>query len=291
MTFSTNSGVLAAPVPNGGQFTIGYPAGRTGGDFIGGLNHQLSVGQRLYNSPTDFTVAFAAALATITWKGANTLPAGAPYRVQFDIAGESPSEMGDITRASRCYLERVEFGTPAPAAPAAIRAAAAVAAAGPMPLIAAAQTLDVPRNITVTSSGNDAARTITLAGLDEYGVAMTEVFAGGNAGAVVGKKAFRKLNSASIDGASAGTISIGFGNVLGFPIFLSSAASILIELQDNQGAAAGTKVPGQPYSAPSAPGGADVRGTYVPAALPDGVKSYSAIIVVSTRNAKGVAQV
>jgi hypothetical protein len=291
MTFATNSGVLAAAVPNGGQFTIGYPAGRTGGDFSGGMQHQLSIQQRLYNSPGDFTVAFAANLATITWKGANTLPAGSPYRVQFDIAGESPSEFPDITRASRAYLERVEFGTPAATSTVSLRAAAAVAAAGPIALIPAGQTFDVPRNVNISSSGVDTPRVFTVAGRDEYGAAMTETITGVNAATVQGKKAFKNITSISVDAACAGNISAGFGNVLGLPIFLSSAASILAELQDNQGAGAGTKVPGQPYNAPATPGGADVRGTYVPAALPDGVRSYALLVIVSTRNAKGVAQV
>lgn len=290
MTFATNSGVLAAPVANNGTFTIAYPAGRTGGDFSGGLNHQLSIGQRLYNSPGDFTVAFGAAVATITWKGANTLPAGSPFRVQFDIAGDVV-EFPEITRASRAYLERVDFGTPQAAAPAALRAAAPAAAAGPLALIAAAQTLDVPRNVTITTTGNDAARTYTIAGLDEYGAPMTETMPGPNAATGAGKKAFKRVNSVSIDGAAAANVSVGFGNVLGFPIFVPSVASILIELQDGVAAAAGTKVPGNSYSTPAAANGADVRGTYVPAVAPDGTKAYSAFLLVSTRNAKGVAQV
>lgn len=291
MSFATNSGVLGANVAQNGTFTIAYPGGRTGGDFQGGVFHYMTVNQRLYSAPADFTVAFGAALATITWKGANTLLAGSPFRVQFDLAGDVV-EFPSITRAQRAYLERIDLGMPVASVANSLRVAAALATFTPtvIPLLAAGLIFDVPRNVIITSSGNDTGCTFLVTGKDEYGVTMSELITGANAGVAAGKKAFKSITTIVNSIAAAGTVAIGFGNVLGLPIFIPAIVSILVELQDGVGAGAGTKVAGLSPLLASTTITADVRGTYVPAVAPDGLKAYSLYAAVSYRDHKGNPQ-
>lgn len=298
MSLVTIQTVLGADVPNAGTFTVAYPAGRTGGDFQGGVDHQLIASGKLFHCPVDFGVAFGEFSATITWKGANPLKAGNAVRVQFDLPGEALENFvrGDgsapvpITRAERAFGVRIDLGVPAAASTSALRAAAAVAGAGAMALIAAALTLDVPRNVQITSSGVDTTRVFTIVGKDEYGVALTETITGVNTATVQGNKAFKSVTSISVDAACAGNISCGFGNKLGLPVFLPATGLILAELQDGGAAVAGTKVAGLSALTASTAATADVRGTYVPNAAPDGAKAYSLFVLLSYRTWLGNPQ-
>lgn len=288
MSFSVASGVLAAAVPNAGTFTVAYPDGLTGGAFQGGVDHQLSVGQKTYKAPVDFTIAFGAAVATLTWKGANPLAQGSAFRVQMDRTGSA--DLPGAKRTSYAEIVNVELGEPVATSATALRAAAAVAAAGALALIAAALTLDVPRNLILTSAGNDSGITFTVLGKDEYGVVMSEVITGANIGVAAGKKAFKTITSISASAAAAGTVSVGFGNVLGLPVHLPAVGSILQELQDGVAATAGTKVAGLSPLTAATTTTADVRGTYVPNTAPDGAKSYSLVCALRNPAFLGVAQ-
>lgn len=289
MSFITTTTVLAAAVAQNATFQVAYPAGRTGGDFQGGVGHQLMASGRLYNCPVDFTVAFGEFVATITWKGANPLTAGISVRVQFDMGGEALE--GIVTRAERAYPMRLDLGIPAATSAAALRAAAAVGAAGSLAnLLPAGKTFDVPRNVIITSVGNDVGITFLVTGKDEYGVAMSELITGANAGVAAGKKAFKTITDIVASGAAAGNVSVGYGNVLGLPIFVPAVGLIIAELQDGGAAAAGTKVAGLSPLVASTNISADVRGTYVPNAAPDGAKAYSLFALVSYRTYTGVPQ-
>lgn len=95
-----------------------------------------------------------------------------------------------------------------------ISVAAAVAAAGNLTLGGALTsggtfTADYPRQIAVTSSGNDSARTFTVTGTDPNGVAQTEDISGPNAGSTESTKYFKTITSIAADDACAGNISVG----------------------------------------------------------------------------------
>lgn len=95
-----------------------------------------------------------------------------------------------------------------------ISVAAAVAAAGNLTLGGALTsggvfTADYPRQISITSSGNDSARTFTVTGTDPNGVAQTEDITGPSATAVESTKYFKTITSIAVDAACAGNISAG----------------------------------------------------------------------------------
>jgi hypothetical protein len=138
--------------------------------------------------------------------------------------------------------------------------------------------LDVPRNIILTSAGNDSGITFSVVGMDVYGNTVKETITGANAGIAAGKKAFSSITSIAASAASADTVKIGWGNVLGLPAFLPNAKHILAEFQDGAAATAGTTVAGV-QSKPTATTG-DVRGTYVPNAAPDATKAYGLLVAL-----------
>ena len=64
--------------------------------------------------------------------------------------------------------------------------------------------------ITLTSAGNDSARTATITGTDVLGNTQTEDVTMGNAGAVSSTKTFKTVTSITVDGSgTAGTLSVG----------------------------------------------------------------------------------
>lgn len=288
MSFATSSGVLAAAVAQNGTFTVAFPDGLTGGAFQGGVDHQLTVNQKTYRAPVDFTVAFAAAQATITWKGANPLAQGSSFRVQFDRTGQT--DLPGTKRTSIGELVNIELGMPIASNDASLRANAALATTGVFALLAAGLSFDVPRNVIITSSGNDTGVVFTVTGKDEYGVTTTEAITGANAGIAAGKKAFKSITTVSNNVAAAANVKVGFGNVLGLPVFLPAAGSILQELQDGVAAAAGTKVAGLNPLTASTTTTADPRGTYVPNVAPDGAKAFTLVAYLRNPTFLGVPQ-
>ena len=63
--------------------------------------------------------------------------------------------------------------------------------------------------ITLTSAGNDSARTATITGTDVLGNTQTEDVSMGNAGAVSSTKTFKTVTSITVDGSgTAGTLSV-----------------------------------------------------------------------------------
>lgn len=271
------SGALGADVASpAGTFTVSYPPGYSRGNFQFGLNHAIVVGQNVFKSPAKCAFSFGATLITITNKSGVTWTNGTAYGLQLDTTGGEGSQVSadggtKMPRVVPIYDRLLDLGAPAALNAVGLRAAAAVAAAGALALLAT--TLDVPRNITIASSGVDTARVFTISSRDEYGRAVVETITGVNAGTVAGKKAHKSNISISVDAACAGNISVGWGNALGLPAFLASTALVVKELQDGVAAAAGTFVYGD-TAQPTATTG-DVRGTYVPNVAPDGTKGYS----------------
>ena len=275
MSLKTVSGILAAAVADGATFAINYPAGFTRGDFIPGIDHRLVVNQVELKAPNKITLSFGAASVTVTNKTGAAFPANAAFVFQFEVPGNDSGQLANdgktrIARVTPWPLRYVSLGSPVATNDAGLRANAAIGAGGAIALLASA--LDVPRNIIITSAGNDSGRTFTVTGKDVYGNTVVEAITGANVGVAAGKKAFSGSVAISIDAAAAGNVKIGWGNVLGLPVYLPNAVHILKELQDGAAPTAGTTVAGD-QSFPSATTG-DVRGTYVPNSAPDGTKAY-----------------
>lgn len=281
MSLKTVSAILAAAVADGATFTVAYPAGFTRGDFIPGVDHRLVMNGIELKAPNKITLSFGASSVTVTNKTGSPFPALSPFVFQFEVPG---FENGQLAIDNKTRMPRVipwpvryfNLGSPAALSAAGLRAAAAVGGAGTIALLA--YTLDVPRNLTFLSAGNDSGRTFTITGKDVYGNTVVENVTGANAGTANGKKAFSTITSVSIDAAAAGNVSIGWGNVLGFPGFLPNAKHILAEFLDGAAATAGTTVAGD-QNLPTATTG-DVRGTYVPNSAPDGTKAYGVLVAI-----------
>jgi hypothetical protein len=82
----------------------------------------------------------------------------------------------------------------------------------------------IARNVRITSGGNDSGITFTVHGYDIYSYPMTETITGANVGVASGKKAFKYIASIAVSGASASTVTVGTGDVYGYPALASKFA-------------------------------------------------------------------
>lgn len=295
MTIATVKGILAAPVATGGTFVVGYPAGKDRGSFSTGVVHKLSVLQRQFSFPEDFTIVFGAASATITYNGATTLPAGSPYTMQFHELGTA-NPVFDQASAQQVYtplvLGNLNLGSPGAASANSILLSAAVTAAvGAATALTGALVSGGVANLDARTGRNvvaawTGAAILTVRGFDMFGKPMTESSASGIS--FTGKKAFKTVTSIQFN-ADVTACTIGTGVVLGLPAYVPNVALVLKESQDNAAAAAGTIVAGLAGAKPTATN-ADIRGTYVAASAPDGSKSYALTVALADPAYLGAVQ-
>ena len=190
---------------------------------------------------------------------ASEIYAGALHKGVFNTNQRAGAPIGNLVQVS--------LGTPTLGATTTLRAAAAVAAAGAISLDATA--LDVGRNVTITSAGNDSGITFTVNGKDAHGVPVTEVVTGANAGTAATAKTFKTIDSIVASGAAAGNVSVGDGDVLGIPYALAKLADVLaVYAGDTEELAASTVVVADAAAATGTTG--DVRGTVDPNTALDG---------------------
>lgn len=164
----------------------------------------------------------------------------------------------------------VDFGTPAVADPDGIQDGVAYTAG----LVFTFTTLesDVPygRNVTVVAGAANT-QTLTVTGRDYLNQLMTETFTMNGTTSVVGKKAFKTIESiASV--TFAGDLDIGWGTKFGLPYTVSVCEG---EYNDNAAANAGT-VTAPVTTDPATATTGDPRGLYVPTTTPDGTKNLRA---------------
>ena len=302
MSFSIVSGILSADVANLGTFTVGYAPGRNQGYFQFGTGSKLQVdGFGDLEAPVGFSFSLGATLITVTNRSGSTMKAGTAFRLQMEELGDRQFRTGydrnksavrpvtapPLTNASwRGGLIVVSLGAPVVGAATQVTtaqltgAAADLAIDGTLAVGGVAFTDGAPRNFTLTDvTTNQSAITFTVRGFDEYGNAMTETLAGPNNNTVSGKKAFRRISRVSASAAIlTNGVSVGFGNVLGLPLFLPAAGFILKELQDGAVATAGTTVAGVQTAGGATATDGDVRGTYLPNATPDGTKELHLVL-------------
>jgi hypothetical protein len=265
-TALATSGTLAFTVPNIGRFK-----------YSG--NYQMTWNGNVAVWPKDFTIAFTANTATITWRASNTIAAGTVVNLGLGVEGF------DAVMNQPSGAQIINLGSPIAAAATGVTTAQLLGAAGNLTLDGARVTngvavLDVPRNFTLTvATTNQSAITFTVYGTDAYGNNMVESLAGPNNNTVAGKKAFKTITRVAASAAVATNgVSVGFGDVLGLPVFLPAAGFILKELEDGAAAVAGTTVAGS-LVAPSATS-ADVRGTYDPNSACDGAKTFELVVAL-----------
>jgi hypothetical protein len=296
MSFNTVQGILAADVANLGTFTVSYPTGTSRGTFFDGVGHKVSVSGQNFSVPEKFTFSFGASSVTITNRTGRTLRQGEPFGVQLERPGfafpADPNGRVELNRSAYANIIQCNLGSPIAAAAASIAASQDPAGAGNLTLngtlvSGGVATLDVPRNVTITAAGNESGFTFTVTGKDGYGNTQVETITGPNATTAAGKKAFKTVTSIAVSGNS-GAISVGHGDVLGLPVYLSDADFVLFEMQDGSKIATGTFVVGD-QTTPSGTTG-DVRGTYDPAAACDGTIAFRLFIVTPDQFYMGAAQ-
>lgn len=290
-TIDTVTLTTGAAVANGGTISVSYPPNRDSGSYTGGFDHQvvLNATGPLYALEGDVSFSFGTTSITVTNSSGMTIPANTRLVVQLDRSGQNTDDarLANPDRMARLDVVRVNLGAPDAASANAVCLSQSVSA-GVSALLNGAlvsggiATFDNPRNVVAAWT---TAAVITVTGYDEYGVKMIEQSASGTS--LAGKKAFKTVTdvkfSASVTGAT-----VGSGDVLGLPVYLSNVGAVINELQDGVDATAGTTVAGVSGLATATTG--DVRGTYDPNAACDGAKVFQIDIVVGDAKYRGSPQ-
>lgn len=257
---------FASAVATNGTFTVGYPTGYSRGDFINGISHKLVALQSEYEAPKGITVSFGTSSVTVTYLGTTTIPAGSPGIFGFDIAGPDSFRSNDSKKQGHIQtrpatLKFINFGSPSTVSTTALISAATLTE---MPATLASITytyaqqggsspldgtnpdgkLYPARNVvaTITHASSVPGMTLTHTGFDINGnpVVETQTTTGGTTlVTLTGKKAFSGLVSTKILNASTtatttdATLSLGFGNKLGFDFPLLDPSRIAMEMTNN----------------------------------------------------------
>jgi hypothetical protein len=276
MSFQIVEHTLAAELGDGDTETVNYPSGYSQGDFRNAYQHVISYNGDQFYAPQDFTIALNASNFTITWDHSLTIPSGENIRVQLDQPGTNEGRVlydgVEIPGAVEAKTLRIELGSPIAADADGLVASVTPAAGGVQSLTLLTETLDVPRNVTVTSAGDDSGRTFTVTGTDVYGKPVVEAITGANAGAAAGAKAFATVTSITTDDDTAGAITAGWGDVLGLPVFIAATGDVQ-RYEDGSAVSNGTLTAGV-TDKPTATTG-DVRGTWAPNTSPDGDVAFT----------------
>lgn len=290
MSFEIVEKTLSAAVATSGTIAIEYPAGTDAGSFQGAIDHTMWAAghQKLYTSPTGFTVSFGASEITVTYLGATSLPADKRLTFQFNKIGALPTPETNLTavkRTGKATPVIVNIGAPATAdadGVCASQGATNFTINGAL-AVDGVVTLDVPRNIVAAWTTT---AVLTVTGTDEYGKAMVEVSASGTS--FTGKKAFKTITSV-VASTAVTSATVGTGVLLGMPFRLKRAGDIAIELQDGaKVGTAGALIAG--IAVASTNTGGDVRGTYSPNAAPNGSRAYALHVLSDDPSDLGYAQ-
>lgn len=239
MSFDIASFSLASALANAGTVTVGYPAGRSKGNYsLTNGNHKLQVGQNIYTSPKHFKLTFNANASNITLTNVamGTLAANSQCSLQIDFQGRDsdvsrvmpPVAVG--SKVIRAFPYIIDLGSPLILNTSGICASQSVTAAASFLLNGTGTdvtanadgsvTLGTPRNITAAWTTTSI---LTITGKDEQGNAMIEKSASSTSH--TGKKAFKSITSIS-SSASITSATVGYGDVLGLPVALQGASQI-----------------------------------------------------------------
>lgn len=131
--------------------------------------------------------------------------------------------------------------------------------------------LDVPRNLRITgATASVTATVVTVTGKDQYFQTMTETVTGPTGTAVTsGVKAFKYLLSATASGNTVSAITVGTGDVLGFPYRVAALGQTLI-WDDTTLRTDSTGLTVAVTTSPATSLTGDVRGTYAMQAASNG---------------------
>lgn len=125
------------------------------------------------------------------------------------------------------------------------------------------------RNVRITTATSDVA-VYTVLGYDAYGYPMSEAITANGASTVSGKKAFKYIASVTPVGTVGATITVGTGDVYGFPLHSNSFADVTIIWNAGLIVVSTGYLAGVTLTATTTTG--DVRGTYAVQSASDGSK-------------------
>lgn len=300
MSFRTVETTLSADLAASGTVTVSYPANTDEDSFAGHGHKAVAIGN-VMSSPGDFTLTFGSASVTFTYgSGKTTIPAGSKLAVQMNLRGtdrdyEHAEDAALATPGvSAPVLRRVDLGSPLVADVDGVAASQDLPTGGAVTLVSSTVDLrsgagGAPYGRALTyDSGEAVAGVVTVTGTDWQGNAMTETITLNGTTVVPGKKAFATVTAATVVGDSGAGFIIGFGDVLGLPFYLDSVDAVLLELEDNVAATAGTFVKGVDTVASATTG--DVRGTYDPNSATDGAANFALYLAVNDPTYQGVTQ-
>lgn len=304
---------MAAAVANAGTVVVGFPTGVSVGTFTGGILHVLFVAQNRYQAPKDFSASIASGGITLTNQSAGTWPAGAPFILQMNSAGDAiapeaiptapatgtsgnpipPAVLNPDTLGRTIPISErlVPLGSPTTLSTTAILATATVTAA--------VNLLTTPVNLVntgavggrgvsiVSSNSGDTTQTVTITGTDINGQTLTQTLTLNGTSGVNSTKAFAIVSSVVVSATTTGTLSCGYTNVLGIPVPLPITGFILKEIFDGVTATAGTTVVADQTAGGATATTGDVRGTYLPNTACNGTHSYQLILAVPDLKAPG----
>lgn len=282
--FDTIIHTLTAAVADAGTFTLGYPEGTNGGMFLA-YDHEMNYAGGVLYAPADFTVAFGASEITVTNATGAALAQGEEVIVTFFRSGDAGAALPDSDRLRAKALIGINLGAPDAADTDGVCASQAVTADATINGALASggvATFDVPRNVVAAWTTT---AVLTVTGTDEYGETVVESSASGTS--LAGKKAFKTVTAVSSSTAITGC-TVGTGDVLGLPVFVPNAGSIIAEFEDGADATAGTPVAGATAEATATTG--DVRGTYDPNSAANGTRAFELLVALDDPNELGVAQ-
>lgn len=132
-------------------------------------------------------------------------------------------------------------------------------------------TLDVPRAVTITSTGDDSTVNFTITGKDTYGQSLVWATTGPNAGATTSPKAFKTVSQVAVDTAVVSTlVAVGTGDRFGLPLKAAKRSDLGLIYWDGEMVTTSSG-----FAAADATGSAksgDVRGTYSVQSAADAAK-------------------
>lgn len=144
-------------------------------------------------------------------------------------------------------------------------------------------TKSLARNIRLTSGGNDSGITFTVKGFDIYGFAMSETITGANAGVASGKKAFKFVTGVTASASVASTLTIGTGDVFGFPLRVDTIGYVGLVWNASL-ITANTGWTTADATTPATATTGDVRGTYAVQSASDASKRLQVYVTPSVAN-------
>jgi hypothetical protein len=289
--------IVSADVPHNGTFQVSYPPGVSAGMFsLSDGDHVLFADGAEYRAKEDkIAVSIGASAATVTWKGNRTLEAGTEVVLGLQVMTEPRDHqmIKGLTRSlpvSFLYTVQVHYGPVFAGGTSQVASGQTLGGAGFLTLSGSKVSggvarSDVPRQVTLTSTGNLSGVTFTVRGKDVRGRKVTAQLAGPNNNTVATGKTFVEVESIYASGAVGTAVSAGFSNSLGLPFFVPNANYKIVGMVDGVSETI-TVIPGHIGAATATSG--DPCGRIDFTSAPDGSKVFEAILLTPNVEEAGV---